>query len=103
MPEKPSLRYEVFTGQWVVLAPARASPFCPGNEQMTEREVLRLPDPGGRGWRVRVVPNKYAAVDRALSPSPESSAQDPLSREMPGFGIHDVVIESPDHRTPLAL
>jgi UDPglucose--hexose-1-phosphate uridylyltransferase len=130
MPEKPSLRYEVFTGEWVVVAPARASrpndharseagerpageraagerpkmpcPFCPGNEHMTEREVLRVPDSGGDGWRVRVVPNKYAAVDRAMSPPPQS-CNDPLFREMAGFGIHDVVIESPDHHTPLAL
>jgi UDPglucose--hexose-1-phosphate uridylyltransferase len=125
MSEKPSLRYEVFTGEWVVFAPARASrpndharpeadgrpteppatdpcPFCPGNEHLTEREVLRLPDADGRGWRVRLVPNRYAVVDPALSSSPRRGAHE-LFRELPGFGIHDVVIESPDHHTPLAL
>ena len=69
-----------------------ACPFCPGNEDQTPPEILRHPE--GAGWRVRVVPNMYAAL------SGEGSARrtgSPMFREMPGVGSHEVVIESPRH------
>lgn len=69
-----------------------ACPFCPGNEDQTPPEILR--EPAGPGWRVRVVPNMYAALsgDGSVGRSGEA-----LHREMPGVGSHEVVIESPRH------
>ncbi len=40
-----------------------ACPFCPGNEDQTPPETLRLGD-GPTGWGVRVVPNLYPALER---------------------------------------
>ena len=44
-------------------------PFCEGREDRTPPETLALPDDSGRepdtpGWRVRVVPNLYPAIER---------------------------------------
>jgi UDPglucose--hexose-1-phosphate uridylyltransferase len=64
-----------------VIAPGRAArpgaaasgpepvcPFCEGNETLTPPELLAVgpPDrtPDTPGWRVRVVPNKFPALDR---------------------------------------
>ena len=38
-------------------------PFCAGNEELTPPETLRLGG-GPTGWRVRVVPNLYPALER---------------------------------------
>ena len=40
-----------------------ACPFCAGNEAQTPPETLRLGE-GPSGWRVRVVPNLYPALER---------------------------------------
>ncbi len=42
---------------------AASCPFCAGNEDQTPPETLRLGD-GPTGWRVRVVPNLYPALER---------------------------------------
>lgn len=85
------------TGEWVIVAPWRSQrpnafelaatldratpdpdcPFCPGNEHQTPPEKLRKGSDDR--WRIRVVPNRYPAVD--------ASSQ----------GVHEVVIESPAH------
>ena len=72
------LRHDALTGRWVAIAPARAErpgaervasddpatcPFCAGHEDQTPPETLRLGD-GPTGWRVRVVPNLYPALER---------------------------------------
>ncbi|GIH20976.1 galactose-1-phosphate uridylyltransferase [Rugosimonospora africana] len=111
------VRVDEATGGWNVLAPRRAArpdesrtpgsspaagsspgptacPFCWGSEAMTPPEVLRVPA-GAPDWRVRVVPNLYAAVDppgdtvRAPAPTPESPA--------PFTGRHEVLVESGRH------
>ena len=86
----PEIRTDPVTGHRVILAPARAHrpdefagspasacPFCPGQEAQTPAETARLDGPGG-GWRARVVPNKYPALEGA-------------------GGAHEVVIESARH------
>lgn len=115
----PELRQNFMTKEWVVIAterakrpdqmavhrPAKAAlsysdkcPFCPGHEDQTPPEILRLPD--GKGWKARVVPNKFAA----LSPEakPERNIRRSL-RAMGGFGVHDVIVETPDHSLAMAL
>lgn len=106
------LRRNPITGQWVIIAENRDQrpqevviqqavqehfdcPFCEGREQRTPGETLARraagSKPDGPGWRVRVVPNLYPAVDG--SPHPDA-----LSRGEGEFiGLHEVIIESPGH------
>jgi len=75
-------------------------PFCKGNEHMTPKELLMI---GDDGWDVRVVPNKFAA----LNPRQESNyAVDRFIKgpylSMDGVGEHEVIIESPIHNHNLA-
>ncbi len=56
------------------------------------------------GWRVRVVPNGYPAVvleEEAAADDHESPH--PTRERAPGYGSHEVVIESPDHEASMAV
>ncbi len=113
------LRKDIISGRWVIIAaerskrpddfrpspaeekkrePASFCPFCAGNESKTPREVYALRKKGARpdrpGWLVRVVPNKFPALTRGLPPVPH---EDGIFRWMNGVGVHEVVIETPDH------
>ena len=80
-------------------------PFCFGNENDTPDEVLRLPashDP--EKWQTRIVSNKYPALaplSRTLPPGDPSADTRSLPHEkippQAAEGIHEVIIESPDH------
>jgi UDPglucose--hexose-1-phosphate uridylyltransferase len=112
----PELRKDPVSGTWVLISPERTGrptdfgkevaapsrsgdcPFCPGNEAMTPPEVLALPKTGN-GWQVRVVPNKYPAV---TSVGVVDRLGEGLFQGLDGIGIHEVVIESPDHGATLA-
>jgi len=117
----PEIRHNVVTGEWVIVAPNRAQrpgvlatpgrvltetrpthvatcPFCPGNEAQTPPEVLRLPRSGP--WQVRVVPNKFAALEKEV---PRACHFDGLYRHLTGGGWHEVVIESRRHNATPAL
>jgi len=117
----PELRQNFATKEWVVIATERARrpdqmvqhrerkapapfvancPFCPGNEGLTPPEVLRVPSSTGLPWHVRVVPNKFAALSREVEPT---RAVHRSRRTVNGFGVHDVIIETPDHSQVLAL
>jgi len=74
-------------------------PFCPGNEDQTPPEVLRLPNSDGT-WRVRVIPNKFAALAREVPPARTIHRS---RRTIQGFGVHDVIVETPDHSQSMAL
>lgn len=121
------LRLDPLRGRWTVLAPGRTArpghvdpgqaglttsatevgshradcPFCPGNEQQAIPEVARTGPgpPGGPGWRVRVVANRYPI----LCPAPTAGGPAPASGgvhvhvQLPGQGAHEVVILTPDH------
>ena len=117
----PELRQNFFTKEWVIIAMERAKrpedlamhrpprvtaslvptcPFCPGNEDKTPPEVMRVPSGGSEPWQVRVVPNKFAAL------SPECRPERVIHRSrrsIGGFGIHDVIIDTPDHSQITAL
>lgn len=111
----PELRKDPVTGRWVVIAAEREKrprqlgemndaarsepcPFCTGNEAMTPPEVMAYrsdPSPANSpGWSVRVVPNKYPALVDDDTPV---FAQDPFYESRSSFGVHEVIIESPDH------
>ncbi|MEA3289638.1 MAG: galactose-1-phosphate uridylyltransferase [Campylobacterota bacterium] len=102
-------RYNKLYKQWVLFAPSRAKrpmanniattsisqecPFDEGNEHLTPNELLRVGDENN--WRCRVVPNLY----NALSIEEPPSSKKVLSFEQKnGFGAHEVIIETPDHK-----
>jgi UDPglucose--hexose-1-phosphate uridylyltransferase len=117
------LRKDLVTGRWVIVATERSKrpddfrpaavevrdgaaafcPFCEGNETKTPPEVFALRSPGtaadGPGWRVRVVTNKFPALSPG-EPPPKSAKG--IFQWMPGTGVHEVVIENPDHTLELA-
>lgn len=116
----PELRHNILTREWVIIATERAKrpeefatkkkvrklvtafeatcPFCPGNERLTPPETYVVR--GASGWRVRVTPNKFAAL--AYEGEPVRSFQG-IRRKVDGVGIHEVIIDSPDHSKSLAL
>ena len=118
------LRKDLVTGRWVIIASERSKrpddfrpagavpreeapafcPFCEGNESKTPPEVFALRKegtaPDGPGWRVRVVTNKFPALSPG-APPPKSGGGG-LFQWMPGVGVHEVVIENPDHAKELA-
>jgi UDPglucose--hexose-1-phosphate uridylyltransferase len=117
------LRKDLVSGRWVIIATERSKrpddfrptattpdagavgfcPFCEGNEGKTPPEVFALraagTEPDSPGWTVRVVPNKFPA----LSPGPPPpQAPRGVFQAMEGRGVHEVVIENPDHALELA-
>lgn len=78
-------------------------PFCYGNEKMTPPEIQAFRDqgsyPDGRGWQVRVVPNKFPAlqIEGQLD-----KCGDGIFDYSNGIGAHEIVIESPRHTQDLA-
>jgi UDPglucose--hexose-1-phosphate uridylyltransferase len=122
MAQAPEWRHDPLNGRWVLIAPERAErplrpgvscPFCKGHEAETPPEVLAYRNadspPNGPGWRVRVVPNRFAAVrmDAAVSTSPfrgEGRGEGFTARgsqSLPGVGVAEVFIECPHHETRL--
>ena len=112
----PELRKDPIVGRWVVvntenpLLPKEfvlkpfewkgkeGCPFCYGNEHLTPPEIEAIGEarrvPDTPGWKVRVVPNKFAALriegdldKRALGLYDSSN----------GVGAHEVIIDNPDH------
>ena len=115
----PELRKDPIIDRWVILADERKSrpndfsnletetdtgicPFCSGNEKTTPPEVFALrresSSPDASGWTVRVVPNKFSALEASET---FKTKDDNLYESMSGVGRHEVIIESPDHRATL--
>jgi len=111
----PELRKEPVSGRWVIVATERAArptdfetnpqiikssfcPFCEGNEDKTPPEILAYRDNGAMpntgGWRVRVVPNKFPALQ---AEGEYFKCEDGIYDKMNGIGAHEVIIESPRH------
>ncbi|MCL4376835.1 MAG: galactose-1-phosphate uridylyltransferase [Actinobacteria bacterium] len=115
----PEFRRDIILDEWVIIATERAKrpenfreervkiestiaavcPFDRGNESMTPQEIMRM-DSTGRitgpesGWQIRVVPNKFPALK---TNSALSSKIVGIYNVMDGFGLHEVVINSPEH------
>lgn len=116
----PELRKDPIVGRWVIIAPDRAKrpvdfkrevkpessgycPFCKGNEESTPPEILAYRDAGsqanGDGWRARVIPNKFPALQVEGNLDKRGEGMYDL---MNGIGAHEVIIECPDHETNIA-
>ena len=113
------LRKDPITGHWVLISPERTGrptdfakesvdptqrsddcSFCPGNEATTPPEVFTIPMEGrGKGWQIRVVPNKFPAVESAAEFGRHGEG---LFERLDGVGVHEVIIENPDHAATLA-
>jgi UDPglucose--hexose-1-phosphate uridylyltransferase len=116
----PELRKDPVVGRWVIISTERSrrptnfnaenpaaaqafSPFAEGREDMTPPEVYAVRPPGGKangpGWTVRVVPNKFPAlqVEGQLERRGEG-----LYDKMNGVGAHEVVIEGSNPDLELA-
>ena len=80
-------------------------PFAEGHEDRTPPELYAVRPGGGEpntpGWKVRVVPNLYPALD-ADSPEPEPHANRDLFTATPATGAHEVIINAPDPVTSLS-
>lgn len=101
----PEFRQNLATKDWVVIAterkarpgdfkrplaapgPAPDCPFCPGGAD------------AGKGEAVRVLPNKFPVLVRGAAPQKD---RHPLYRSLPGEGVHEVIVDSPDHAASLA-
>ena len=79
-------------------------PFCEGREAQTPPEIFSVRGDGSQanapGWRVRVVSNKYPAL-RIEGDTARSGVG--MFTRMDGVGAHEVIVETPEHDTHLAL
>ena len=80
-------------------------PFAEGHEDQTPPELYAVrPNGGGAnspGWKVRVVPNLYPALNDS-SPSPGRDPNQDLFWAAAATGAHEVIINAPDPVTSLA-
>lgn len=115
----PELRKDPIMERWVIIAPERGrrprpqalqyelppapnNPFSPGNEDKTPPEVFAIRAtgsvPNGPGWDVRVVPNRFPALQVEGELRPRG---DGLYDCLNGIGAHEIIIESPQHDADL--
>jgi UDPglucose--hexose-1-phosphate uridylyltransferase len=114
----PEIRIDPLTGLRSIVADRRADrpgalpdwepappvdpaedPFAEGHEASTPPELFAVrPDGGGPntpGWRVRVVPNLYPALE-ADAEAPAPSGTPDLFWAGPAQGAHEVIINAPE-------
>ena len=120
----PELRVDPLTGLKTIVAGERATrpgagmtttpadpidverdPFAEGHEDRTPPELYAVRPGGGGpdtpGWRVRVVPNLYPALDPdSADPQPHANAD--LFSATAARGGHEVIVNAPDPVTSLA-
>ncbi len=115
--DTPHLHHDPLTARTVFTAPGRAQrpnelegatircPFCAGNESLTPPALLQSPRSAAEPWRARIVPNQFPIVtNTAAGPPGETGAISQPAAPRPAHGVHDVVIESPEHiRSILAI
>lgn len=79
-----------------------SDPFLEGNELHTPPEVLAYRPGGGeangKGWKVRVVPNRFPALKVEGDLNKEGLG---FYDRMNGIGAHEVIVETPDPRAAL--
>ncbi len=118
----PELRKDPVTRRWVIIATdglkgprdyvvpkdpprsVKSCPFCQGGEPDTMPEILAYRDAGlpanSPEWFVRVMPNKFPAL-RIEGDFVKSGVG--MYDRMTGIGAHEVIVETPDHGSSLAM
>lgn len=121
------LRYDPIFGQWAVIAERRQSrplefqqfsqrragidcPFCRGNESVTPPAIEAWSADGliqqeGDDWIVRVLPNKYPALDASLRILTSLPSRDRLDRRSGAGAVgasQEVIVLSPRHVVSLS-
>ncbi len=113
------IRQNKATSNWVIFAPSRGKrphdfkqvkkesetlpvydpdcPFCPGNEHLISSVILELP--AKDLWQTRVIPNKFPAL---VCEGGSERSSEGIHLRMPGYGRHEVIIESPRHNRQTA-
>ncbi|TEB06829.1 Galactose-1-phosphate uridylyltransferase [Pelotomaculum schinkii] len=112
-------RKDPIVDRWVVIATERSKrpsnykeirdekssnecPLCEGHEKETPPEIIAYREQGtGRdtpGWWMRVVPNKFPAVDIEGQPYLQERG---VYQFMRGVGAHEVIVESTKHEPGL--
>lgn len=111
------IRKDPLSDRYIIIAPQRLQrpdeysrtpgrraagncPFCAGHEDETPPATAVYPssaaaDSPSRTWQVRVVPNKYPAVE--MSAVGDNSPGNTSPEFTRATGIHEVIIESSDH------
>nr|WP_321267029.1 galactose-1-phosphate uridylyltransferase [uncultured Sulfurimonas sp.] len=108
------IRLDRIHNQYILIAPERLNrldftkikrlehsnnyrcPFCETNEDLTPPEIyaIRNNTPNTSGWKTRVIPNLYKAVQIELE---DKSCREGMFEYIPGVGAHEVLIDSPCH------
>ncbi len=99
-------------------------PFCSGNEYLSPNEIKSYrtygTNPNSKGWWVRVIPNKFAALSLSSEATPLPPRGDAsffnadftryffpkateIFRVKPGIGAHEVVVDTPKHNEIIPL
>lgn len=116
----PELRKDPVLGRWVIISVERGKrptdyiaplqkkrggfcPFCPGNEYTTPSEIMAVRRDGSKpntpGWSLRAMPNKFPALQAIGELDKRGEG---LFDKMNGVGVHDVIVETPEHSLTLA-
>jgi len=115
------LRRDPIVGRWVIMEmdqpmtpkdlhmtphhyeDAANCPFCYGNEYMTPPEIQAFRNPktekNTAGWQVRVVPNKFPALQIEGNLDRRGLGIFDMSN---GIGAHEIIIETPYHEKDLS-
>ncbi len=113
----PEIRRDIFSGSLVYVAEERNNrpsdfklfttefsneeystkcPFCKGNEGMAADTIYELKD-GNGDWDIKIIKNLYPA----LTEDSVNLKTDNFFISSPGFGFHDVIIDTPLHNLQL--
>lgn len=106
------LRKDYILDRWIIISEGRGKrpedfakkeeakqafcAFCPGNEAQTPPEIMRISSGNNNNnWKVRVIPNKFAAVDSLGNPFIQT--HNTFYTFSGDYGKHEVVLETPEH------
>ena len=118
--QKPEIRKDKINNKLIIFSPARSKrpsdfkskspvsnsstnqlkecPFCIGHEHECAPEIFRVVDDPNcpSNWKIRVIQNLYPALSKDIGTHNRGS-EDSGCCIIPGFGFHEVVIETPTH------